>query len=473
MITITILDQLLAQAGTIVLTLGSTMEFVFCRFRLPRQIVLALVLAAMAARDSPADEFFVAPGGRPNANGAQDSPWDLSSALSGARQIPAGSTIWLQPGVYRHADRSPSSAFVVGSLEGTADAPIQIRGVPGGRATIDGGLAVGRGIVNQSPPRHIWFRDFEIAVTEKERSSQQAGSGPTDIPAPFGGLNVYVSDDCKFINLIIHNNVGNGVGLWASSRNTDLYGCVVYANGWSAPDRGHGHGFYAQNREGWQVVSNCIFSVPEDRGELLGQFYGSDRNALDNFRLEQNIAFAQPPRSSAVLLGGGAVSHNNHAINNYFYNSSLQLGYSAAGCTGGKAMGNVVFRGSLNLRFYDECRVSDNLVVRGVVSVAACGNLDVQNNKQYYPDGAPDETKVILLPNKYDGDRAHLAVFNWSGVNNVTVSTAPFLKSGDSFRLVSPTDYYGKPVLEGRCEGDAISLPIKDEFAAFVLFKTQ
>ncbi len=417
-----------------------------------------------------AEDFYVAPDGRTEGSGTRESPWDIASALSGKQTLPPGSTLWLQPGIYRHPERGPHGAYVVGSLHGTAEAPIQVRGVANARTTIDGGLSVGSNEFVEQAPRHVWFRDFEITVSEKGRSTNQQGSAPLDLKAPFGGLNVYGSQDCRFINLVIHNNVGNGIGAWSTATGTEFYGCIVYDNGWSAPDRGHGHGFYGQNQEGWKVVSNCIFSVPAGRGGSLGQFYGSDNSHLDNFRLEQNIAYTTPPQRNAFLLGGGAVAHNNHALNNYFYNSSLQLGYNRPGCVGGRAAGNIIFRGSLNLRFYEECVVADNLVVDGAVSVAACGELEVRDN-QVFRDQMPEGFKAILLPNRYDNSRAHLAVFNWNKSKTVTLKTAPMLKSGDAFRLLKPGGYFGQPIWEGRCQDDAIQIPMQDEFAAFVLLK--
>ncbi len=42
---------------------------------------------------------------------------------------------------------------------------------------------------------------------------------------------------------------------------------------------------------------------------------------------------------------------------------------------------------------------------------------------------------------------------------------------GDKYRLMDPRDLYGKPVLEGTFTGKPIAVPLKGEFAAFVLMK--
>ena len=64
----------------------------------------------------------------------------------------------------------------------------------------------------------------------------------------------------KLINMIIHDTRG-GPGLFAGAVNAEAYGCIIYNNGWNAPDRGHGHGLYVQNLNGLMHLSdNIIFN---------------------------------------------------------------------------------------------------------------------------------------------------------------------------------------------------------------------
>ena len=51
------------------------------------------------------------------------------------------------------------------------------------------------------------------------------------------------------------------------------------------------------------------------------------------------------------------------------------------------------------------------------------------------------------------------------------IGQMPILKPGESFRLLDPKDLYGKAVLEGKCEGASIAVPMTADFAAFVLVK--
>ena len=60
------------------------------------------------------------------------------------------------------------------------------------------------------------------------------------------------------------------------------------------------------------------------------------------------------------------------------------------------------------------------------------------------------ERKAVLIPNKYDPDRAHIAVYNGAKATSVAVDVTPFLRPGARFRLLRPNEFYGKPVLEER-----------------------
>ena len=77
----------------------------------------------------------------------------------------------------------------------------------------------------------------------------------------------------------------------------------------------------------------------------------------------------------------------------------------------------------------------------------------------------------VLIPNKYDPRRAHVAAFNGAKAPAVAVPVEKFLKPGEKFRLLNPEDFYGKPVLEGVCEGPSLAVPAPDEFAVYVLVK--
>jgi hypothetical protein len=68
----------------------------------------------------------------------------------------------------------------------------------------------------------------------------------------------------------------------------------------------------------------------------------------------------------------------------------------------------------------------------------------------------------VWIPNKYDSDRAHVAIYNGAKAEAVEVDV-PW-----PARLLDPKDVYGKPLVAG--EGK-LRVPMAGEFAAFVAFK--
>src|SRR5262249_25898504 len=155
-------------------------------------------------------------------------------------KVTPGDTIWIKAGTYHAPPKVNGNGYEV-RLAGTDGAPISIRAVPDGRATIDGGLNV------QPPSTYLVIRDLEIMVSEP-RPAEPVPPDPTyaNVNRPWGGLNVYSGTGCKFINLVIHDN-NQGVSWWTASTDSELYGCLIYDNGWTATDRGHGHAIYTQN----------------------------------------------------------------------------------------------------------------------------------------------------------------------------------------------------------------------------------
>jgi hypothetical protein len=87
----------------------------------------------------------------------------------------------------------------------------------------------------------------------------------------------------------VNNVPGTGVGYWSTSVDAELYGCFIYDNGFSALDRGHGPGIYAQNNVGSQpkaIRNSFVFS-----GFSTGiQFYGGS-NKLKGLLIDSCTVF--------------------------------------------------------------------------------------------------------------------------------------------------------------------------------------
>jgi hypothetical protein len=403
-----------------------------------RKIRSALILMLLLGmRNGFAAEWFIAPDGKANHPGTREEPWSIM-ALNGSKAIAPGDTIWLHGGVYAHTEKKPLEIRV----QGDEGKPIQIRALPGQRVTFTTGLNI------VPPATYLWLRDVEVAgtVPKEERVSRQSGSWPTDLSHVPGGLNISSGKGCKFINLVIHDNQG-GVGWWKGSTDSEFYGCLIYDNGWKAPDRNHGHAIYTQNESGLKTIENCILTTPWGKGQYTMHAYGSSAAFVDNFLVQNNVAYGPGP----FLIGGGRPSRNIRVWNNYLFNVDMQLGYGVGPNENGEVRGNVIFRGGLNVKNWQDMMQENNLVVPTTP--------------------LPTAPRTLWLPNKYDDKRAHLVIFNWHKATEVEVPIAPFLKIGDRTRFLNPQDFYGKPLWEMRCDRETLRVPMRNEFAVFVILK--
>jgi hypothetical protein len=403
-----------------------------------------------------AADRYVAVDGNAGNPGSRESPWDIASALNGSQQLSPGDTVWIRGGTYRHPDRQPGANGYPVRLAGTADKAIHVRSIPGHRVTIDGGLHI------QPSSRFLWIWDLEIIVAEnlsQSRVSKQNGSHPQDLRRPWGSLNILGGENCKYIHLVVHDNA-QGIGFWKTAVDSEVHGCLIYDNGWIGPDRYHGPGIYGQNRTGQKLVTDNIFFGNYSN---TTQFYGSSRAFVDNFHIEGNIAFGprKEGRRYTFLIGGGRGSRGIVVKDNILYEVSMSVGYTAKDSGDCIVQNNHVIRGGLSIRGFRTVTDKDNFVWRGQ------GKDDV-----------PHAATSMVRPSKYDPRRANLAIVNWSRAKTVDVDVSSFLKLGDAYRIQNALDFFGKPVLEGKYEGQPVAVPIpveprtgQGEFCAFVILR--
>lgn len=443
--------------------------------------------------------YYVTPGGSPAGDGSAANPWDLQTALAQPRVVQPGDTIWLRGGTYQGNFR--------GVVSGTLADPIVVRQYPGERATIDGRLDVGG--------RNASYWGFEVTDSDPQRVSAQVGSAPTDLPRQL--VTVFVSGtNVKLINLVIHD-LGNGVFSGVGAEDVEIYGNLVYNNGWLSPDRGSGHNLYLQNTTPTKrVLDNVVF-----HSFAFGlHLYGSDAAAVQNFDVEGNTIFesgapaaARFATSANILQEGGApgtLGRSVFSANSIYHRGTDQtLRFNGDTDDPGAdiTFSNNVVQGLATFNRMSRYTVTGNKFSSGPNQLTGQsalvglrvgpGDAHVWTNNQYAaPDGGqapfyvvrsgadgvgysysawrtatgydagstfrsgqfatPD---VIVRPNRYEPGRAFVTVWNWPGAAAVPVDLSGVLKPGDRFQIHHVYDVFGAPVLTGTYTGAPVTIP--------------
>ncbi|PYO96219.1 MAG: hypothetical protein DMD61_14420, partial [Gemmatimonadetes bacterium] len=216
---------------------------------------MAILLGAMAcerqggtAPVSPGTHvgYYVTTGGSSSGDGSSTSPWDLATALSGAGgKVHAGDTIWVRAGTYLGTYDT--------NLAGSAAAPIIVRGYPGERVIIDGNDGSGNDgfVVHGS---YTWYWGLEFRNSDPTRTTTSTSSNFRPDVVANNGTHI------KYINLVIHDG-GVAFYTYTAMPDVEIYGSILYNNGWQGPDRGHGHGLYLKNDVGPVVArDNVVFN---------------------------------------------------------------------------------------------------------------------------------------------------------------------------------------------------------------------
>lgn len=457
-------------------------------------VCLAVLVTLSAANAVVAKDFHAAPNGLPTGDGSQNAPWDLTSALSKVDVVGAGDTLWLRDGVYQGGFEC--------RLAGKAGSPVTVRQSPGERATIDcrprdghdNGLFVVRG-------DHAVFWGFEVTCSDPKRHTNQGGSWPEDIRR--GGLFSRASH-VQFINLVVHDTAG-GFGFWSEGEGGEIYGSLIYHNGWQGPDRGHGHGIYAQNRTlSKRLADNILF---RQFGSGI-HCYGSDQAFVQGFEIEGNIGFhngvlAGPNAGTpAIFVGGGRSIERLLVADNYTFEGPIHCGYPWGNLNQDLALRDNYVVGGLFVRDFKTVRVTGNTVINpwGLVRLESSAELDtgqyIWDMNHYFRttemwsgfeiangekrrgmefddwqatglDGAstfgryPTGTRVFVRPNRYEKGRGHVAVYNWDLADAVDVDLRGILSAGDHYRLVSAQDFFGEPLMADVYDGRPLRLKMR------------
>ena len=402
--------------------------------------------------------------------------------LSSRSSAKPGDTLILLGGTYHGA--------FVSTLTGAENNPIIIRQAPGARATIDGTLTV----------QGEWATYWGLEVTNSSRDRSK--------PRPTG-VNV-VGPHTKFINMIVHGG-GNGFGFWTPAVDSEIYGCIIFDNGWQGPDpdRGHGHGIYTQNETGTKrIVDSIIFN-----GFGFGIHAYTEGGSLKGFHLEGNTVFnsgsatRRNHRYDNILVGGLRPAGRIELVANSTYHTpgaggSNRLGYAAPNqdvlvqdnyFAGGSTVlgiqgwekivmtGNTFFglRNLVSLVWPKDTpalthEIDYNTYLAGDASASftyrnqsmdfsrwrQAGNIDEHSRSIASPAKRPAGVKIFVRRNRHEPGRAHVTIYNWDLKDTVEVDLHDVLAVGAPYEVRNVLDYYGDPVASGKYSGGLVALPM-------------
>ena len=220
--------------------------------------------------------WYVAPNGSSGGAGSSASPWSLAYALSGGgSKIQPGDTVWLRGGTY-------NAGALNATLRGAPGSPVIVREYPGEHAAVNGTFSISGA--------DVWYWGFE----------QYTNTLAEDVT----GFNVQAAR-VKLINLVIHDNSGNGIGAWSQAPDAEIIGCVLYNNGywgssgsWPNPES-WGHGMYVQNTAPATKLlrQNVVYQTFGYGFHLYTQ-----GDHVDNITVLRNTIFANGMRNGTPLI---------------------------------------------------------------------------------------------------------------------------------------------------------------------------
>jgi hypothetical protein len=374
--------------------------------------------------------YYAATSGTSAGDGSQSRPWDLATALAGGGgRVQPGDTIWVRAGTYYAPFRS--------TVSGNATAPVVIRAYPRERAVIDGVNAPTDNFVVAGSYTILWGLEF-MNSTQSRTTSIIDHTYRTCLVINNGPHN-------KYINLVLHDG---GVAFYTYSNQADLevYGSIIYNNGWQAPDRGHGHALYLKNDVGPLVVrDNVIFN---QYGYGIHVYSNVGDGLLNNIRLEGNVSFdngALASTGTSANLGnlGQPLANNLRVVGNMTY---MAPSLSGANFALGSGVG---------------LTATDNYVVGGdgLTEGTWTGTVVKTTNTVLAALRTTGTPTVFVRANAYERGRANVVVYNWTGQNSVSVSMAGVLSAGDRYEVHNVQDLNGAAVASGTFSGGSITLP--------------
>ena len=350
-----------------------------CNF-VSMKLLLNLLCALMVGVVTAQQEFHVFPNAKSSGNGSLSNPWDLQTALSQKPDvINGGDTIWLHEGVY-------TGRFVSTIQSTLKDQFITVAPHANATVVLNGNIKSTSDGVLQVKGKQVIFRDFEITWLG-EFSRDENDKNFQACP----GISHVSGENCKFINLRIHDNPGLGFGSWKQTGGTIIEDCMIYFNGFMAKSgKGTGEGMYVQNQsEATRIIRNNIIYNNYYKGiEIWSAGKRKDFEFVKNITLKNNVIFnsgalSGNSRDNLIIAtddrNGINIAKNIKVLDNVFYHNT---DFSKNEVNGDAA--------SLTLGFRESAPIEDVLVQNNVIigrnnalRLLHVKSATFQNNKVY------------------------------------------------------------------------------------------
>lgn len=464
---------------------------------------ICMLLLVFACFKLPAKTYYVAEDGQLVNKGTRESP--LPFVYFELKKNHAGDIFLVADGTY-------ANHWITG-IYGIENNPVIIKSQNWLGADLVG-VSEKRGNTRkilQIKGDYSWFVDFEIY--ESEAFNRISNSGE-DFYFSSGADLFGVGS--KLINCVAHD-VLIGFSSWSTAVGGEIYGCIAYNIGWnnlnsSRKNKGHGHGYYVQNKAGEasfkQMTLNIVWGTASEGFHCYTQ-----KGNIENFHFQSNLAYNLIGYNQSLLPGRGFVIGGYQPISglkfvdNHLYKTDLQLGYGANYPIISK---HITFAENQlvenNNRFYhlvDFISMQDNTFVSGdlmLIAVSAQNQVKqiwewpLNNNHIYYPGeraprigiqqlslkgttyinykesswssngnllkkGLPG-SKVFFYQNKYDKNRALAYIYNYDGVDEFPVDLSGFLKKKQQFE-VRDVENLHEVIYKGKYQEKDVMLPME------------
>lgn len=355
-------------------------------------------------------------------NGSLKNPWDLQTAFDQQSNIVNGDDkIWIHKGVYK--------GRYISTLKSTKpNMFITVSAYKNDKVILNGNAKSNKKYVLEVKGKNVIFKDFEVTWLGDFSRNQNEPNFKL-----VGGISHSSGIDCKFINLIIHNNPGSGFGSWKRTGGTIIDGCLIYNNGYiSKKGRGSGVGIYIQNESNKirLITNNTIFNnyykgieVWSDNGKATSEY-------VKNVTITNNVIFNNGSPSGVLkdnlIIGtndrnGINIAKNIIVEGNIFYHNTNvaknQIGGDAASLTLG-------FNAKAPI---ENVKVINNIIIgrNNALRILHAKTLTFKNNISYC--GYVHFNKSVV---------SHLNANNWKFNNNTY-----YTKNARTFRISKYKDY--------------------------------